>query len=128
MSINDNISIKSELKTVPENDPVKPKPPTTTHSPVIIEGIPLSKPSPVMVETVLSDEASEVSLLRDHLVAQQAEQSKLNQAILKSFENLGKGIKIHDKGADMMTKMVVAQTSASFPSLPAECTDTTIGE
>ena len=81
-----------------------------------------------MVETVLSVEVFKVSLFRDHLVAQQAEQSKLNQAILKSFENLGKGNKIHDKGTDMMTKMVVAQISASFSPIPTECTDATMGE
>ena len=81
-----------------------------------------------MVETVLSDEASQVSVLCDHLVAQQLEQSKVNQAILQSFENLGKGSSIHDKGADMMTKMVVQSKSASFPPLPTECTDTTMGE
>ena len=81
LSLNDNISIKSELETVPENDPFKSKPSTTTCSPMIIEGIPLSKPSSFMVETVLSDEASQVSALRDHLLAQQAEQSRVNQAI-----------------------------------------------
>ena len=128
LSLNDNISIKSELETVPENDPVKSKPSPKTRSPVIIEGIPLSKTSPIMVETVLSDEASQVSVLRDHLVAQQAEQSKVNQAILQSFENLDKGNTIHDKGADMMTKMVVQSKSAPLPPLPTECTDTTMGQ
>ena len=44
------------------------------------------------------------------------------------MEDLGKGNKIHNKGADMMTKMVVTQTSASFPPLPVECTNTTMGE
>ena len=81
-----------------------------------------------MVKTVLSDDASEESLLRDHLMSQQAEQAKVNQTILKQFESLGKGNKIDDKGADMMTKLVIAQTSVSFPPSPAESTDTTMGE
>ena len=38
------------------------------------------------------------------------------------------GNKIQDKGADMMTKMVLTQTVAFFPPLPLECTDTTMGE
>ena len=61
LNINDNTSIKSELETVPEDDPVKALPSTTTRSPIIIKGVPLSKPSPAMVETVLSDYVSEVS-------------------------------------------------------------------
>ena len=84
LSINDNVSIRSELETVPENDAVKlPK------STVIIKGVPEPKPAAIMVKTVLSDDASEVSLLCDHLIAQQAQQAKLNQAILKQIESLG---------------------------------------
>ena len=129
LSLNDNTSIKLELETVPENDPIKSKPSPKTKSPVIIEGIPSSKTSPILVETVHSDDASEVSLLRDNLMVQQAEQSKINQAILKSMEDLGKGsTKINDTGANLMTKMVVAQKSTTFPPLPSICTDTTRGE
>ena len=129
LSLNDNINIKSELETVPENDSIKSKPSPKIKSPVIIEGIPSSKASPILVKTVHSDDASEVSLLRDNLMAQQAEQSKINQAILKSMEDLGKGsTKINDTGANMMTKMVVAQKSNTFPPLPTVCTDTTMGE
>ena len=65
-SISDNISIRSELESVPENDAIK-----LLKSPVIIEGIPLTKSPPFMVETAQSDDASDVSLLRDHLQAQQ---------------------------------------------------------
>ena len=129
LSLNDNISIKSELETVPENDSIKSKPSPKIKSPVIIESIPSSKASPILVKTVHSDDASEVSLLRDNLMAQQAEQSRINQAILKSMEDLGKGsTKINDTGANMMTKMVVAQKSDTFPPLPTVCTDTTMGE
>ena len=81
-----------------------------------------------MVKTVLSDELSEVSLLRDILISQREEQSKITQAVLERFENLGKGTKIEDKGADMMTKLVILQTSASFTLIPAEATDTIMGE
>ena len=65
LNINDSTNIKSEIETVPEDDPVKPPSSTTTRSPVIFKGVPLSKPSPIMVETVLSDDVSEVSLLCD---------------------------------------------------------------
>ena len=70
LNINDTTSIKSELENVPKDDPAKPPPSTTTRSPVIIEGVPSSKPSPIMVETVLSDDVFEVSLLRDALISQ----------------------------------------------------------
>ena len=123
LSINDNVSIRSELETVPENDAVK-----SPTLPVIIVGVLEPKPAAIMVETVLSDDASEVSLLRDHLMSQQAEQAKVNQAILKQFESFGKGNKIDDKGADMMTKLVIAQTSASVPPFPAESTNLKMGE
>ena len=76
----ENDSVMKELETVPEDDsvtlpPTSTKlPPTFTKSqtrpPVIVEGIPLSKSSPVMVETVLSeDDVSEVTILRDKLAA-----------------------------------------------------------
>ena len=130
MNLNDNISIKSELETVPENDAVKPMPSntTTTSAPVIIEGVPSSKPPPFMAETVFSDEASQISALRDHLIVQQAEQAKVNQGILSAMENIGKGNAINDKGADIMTKLVVQSKDDTFPSIPKECTDTTMGE
>ena len=88
---------------------------------MIIEGIPLTKLPPFMVEMVnsvsQSDDFSDVSLLCDHLQAQQDQQTKVNQAIIKSITDLN-GNKSHDKGADMMTKMVLTQTVASFPPLP----------
>ena len=55
--------MRSELESVSENDAIK-----LLKSPMIIEGIPLTKLSPVMVETVQSDDTSKVSLLRDHLL------------------------------------------------------------
>ena len=126
LSINDNVSIKSELESVPENDAIK-----SVKSLMIIEGIPLTKSRPFMVKTAnsvsQSDDASDVLILRDHLQAQQEQQTKVNQAILKSMEDLN-GNKIHDKGADKMTKMVLTQTVTSFPPLPMECIDTTMGE
>ena len=70
LNVNDSTSIKSELKTIPEDDQIKPPPSTTTCSPVIIKGVILPKPSPIMVKTVLSDDVSEVSLLRDALISQ----------------------------------------------------------
>ena len=82
LGLNDNTSIKSELETVPENNPVKPAASTTTRPSVIIEGVPSSEPSPFMAETVLSEEASKVSALCDHLLVQQAEQTKMNKGIL----------------------------------------------
>ena len=57
---------------------------------MIIKGVPESKPSPVMVKTVLSDEVSEISLLRDILISQREEQVKVTKVVLKQFENLGK--------------------------------------
>ena len=81
-----------------------------------------------MVKTVLSNEVSEVLLLSDILISQREEQAKVTQAVLKQFKNLGMGNKIEDKGANMMTKLVVSQTSASFTPIPAEATDTTMGE
>ena len=65
--------------------------------------------------------------MRDHLQASQDQQTKVNQAIIKSITDLN-GNKIHDKGANMMTKMVLTQTVASFPPLLVECTNTTMGE
>ena len=66
-------SVVKELETVPEDDSVK-LPPTSTKSqnrpPFIVEGVPLLKSSPVMVETVLSeDDVSKASILRDELIA-----------------------------------------------------------
>ena len=40
-----------------------------------------------MVETVLSANVSEVSLLRDALISQREEQAKITQAMLDRFEN-----------------------------------------
>ena len=128
LKINDTTSIKSELKTVPEDNPVKSPPSTTTCSPVIIKGVPLSKSSPIMVETVLSDGVSEVSLLPDALISQREEQANITQAVLDRFENLGKGTKIEDKSADMMTKLGISQTSAAFTAISADATDTAMGE
>ena len=49
--------------------------------------------------------------------------------MLERFENLGKGSKIEDKEkADMMTKLVIAQISAAFTTIPEDATNTTIGE
>ena len=97
---------------------------------MIIEGIPSTLP-PFLVVTVESvshsDDASNVSLLCDHLKVSQEQQAKVNQAIIQSITNLN-GNKIHKKGADMMTKMVVQSKSDTFPPLPTECTDTTMGE
>ena len=128
----ENDSVVKELETIPEDDsvtlpPTSTKlpptstqlPPTSTKSqtrpPVIVEGIPLSKSSPVMVGTVLSDDDIwEVTILRDELAAQCKEQAKITQAILDQFTNLSKGSKIADKGQDMMIKMVLAQTADNF--------------
>ena len=70
----------------------------------------MPKLSPVMVETVISeDDVSEVTMLHEELKAQGKEQAKINQAILKSFEDLSKGssMKIADKGQEMFTKIVL---------------------
>ena len=48
--------------------------------------------------------------------------------MLDQFENLNKGSKIANKGADMMTKLVLAQTSANFNPVPKDATDTALGE
>ena len=82
-----------------------------------------------MVETVLSeDDVSEVTLLRDELIFKRKEQTKVTQAILDQFLNLNKGSKIADKGADMMTKLVLAQTNANFNPVPKDATNTAMGE
>ena len=81
------------MEIVREDDPVKQPPSTTTRSPFIIKGVPLTKSSPIMVETLLSDELSEVSLLRNVLISHCEKQSKITQAVLDWFENLGKGIR-----------------------------------
>ena len=128
MNINDTTSITSELETVPEDDPVKPPTSNTNHSPVIIEGVPLSKSSPIMVKTVLSDDFSELSLLRDALISQREEQTKITQAVLDQFGNLGKGTKIKDKCANMMTKLAISQISAAFTTIPTNTTDTEMVE
>ena len=70
---------------------------------MIIEGITVSKPSSIMIEIVLSDEVFEVSLLSDILISQREEQAKITQTVFEQYVNLGKGKKIEDKGADMMT-------------------------
>ena len=113
------------LETVPEDDSIS-LPPTTTKSPptstksqnrppVIVKGIPVSKSSPVMVETVIfEDDTLEVLTLREELEAQRKEQAKITQAVLHQFENLNKGTKIADKGQEMFSKMVLAQTAANF--------------
>ena len=129
LNIVNTTSTTMELETVPEDNPVKPPPPsTTTRSPVIVEGVPLPKSSSIMVETVLSDDVSEVSLLRDALVSQRKEQAMITQAVLDRFENLGKGNKIKGKGANMMTKLVIAQTSAAFTAISKDAIDTVMGE
>ena len=56
-----------------------------------------------MIEIVLSDEVFEVSLLSDILISQREEQAKITQTVFEQYVNLGKGKKIEDKGADMMT-------------------------
>ena len=128
LNIVDTNSTTMELGTVPEDNPVKPPSSTTTRSPVIVEGVPLPKSSPIMVEIVLSDYVSEVSLLRDALISQRKKQAKITQVVLARFENLGKGTKIEEKGADMMTKLVIAQTIAAFTAIPEDATDTAMGE
>ena len=82
-----------------------------------------------MVETVLSeDDVSEVTILRDELATQRKEQAKITQAVLDQFANLNKGSKITDKGVDMMTKMVLAQTAANFDPIPKVAFGTAMGE
>ena len=81
-----------------------------------------------MVGTFISDDASEVSLLRDALISQREEQAKITQAVLDRFKNLGKGTKIENNGAEMMTKLVIAQTSAVFKAIPEDTTDTAMVE
>ena len=75
LDINEVNSTTKELETVREDDSVKlPPTSTTSHPPVIVEGIPLTTSLPVMVETILSeDDVSEVSLLRDELRFQREE-------------------------------------------------------
>ena len=71
-----------KLETVSEDDSVKlPFTSTTSRPPVIIKSVPLTTLLLVMVETVLSDDMSEVSL-RDELKFQHKEQKKVTQAIL----------------------------------------------
>ena len=100
------------LETVPEDDSVSlpptstKSPPTSTksqtRSPIIVEGILLSKSSPVMVETVISeDDTSEVTTLQEELEARRKEQAKITQYILHQIESLNKGRKIADKGQDI---------------------------
>ena len=66
------------METVPKDDSVKPQPmsvkipplSTTIRPPIIVEGVPLLKLSPVMVKTVLSEDGvSNVSLLQDKLIS-----------------------------------------------------------
>ena len=102
-----------------------------TYKPVVVEGIPMSTSPPFMAETVISeDEASEVTTLHEELKAQGKEQAKINQAVLKSFENLSKGTatKIADKGQEMFTKMVLNQSAENFDPIPKLTTDTAMGE
>ena len=91
-----------------------------------------------MVETVTSkertnsseDEVSEVTTLHEEVKAQGKEQAKINQAILKLFEELSKGssMKIADKGQEMFTKIILNQTAADFDPIPKIATDTSMGE
>ena len=128
------------LEIVPEDDSIslpltstKP-PPTSTKSQtcpsVVVKGIPLSKSSTVVIETVISDdEASEVTTLHEELKAQGKEQAKINQTILNQFENLSKGSsKISDKGQEMFSKMVLNQSAANFEPIPKLATDTAMEE
>ena len=142
----ENDSVVKELETVQEDDlvtlpPTSTKllststklPPTSTKSQTrpqfIVEGIPLSKSSPVMIETVLSvDDVLESTILQDKLAAQHKEQVKIIQAVLDQFMNLSKGSKIADKGQDMMTKLVLAQTADNFEPIPKVASDTAVGE
>ena len=127
LNIVDTNSTTTGLETFPEDNSVKPPSSTTTQSPVIVEGVPLPISSPIMVEIVLSDDVSEVSLLLDALISQREEQAKITQAVLDRFKNLGKGTKIEDKGAYMMAKLVIAQTSAAFTAISEDATDTAMG-
>ena len=107
LNIVDNNNNTTELETVPEENPIKSTSSTTTWSPVIVKGILLTKPSLNLVETVISDGVSELSLLCDVLISQREEQAKITQVFLDRFKNLGKATKIEDKGADMTTKLVI---------------------
>ena len=142
MDLLSNIEIDSvvkELEIVPEDDlvtlpPMSTKLPSTsnkshTRPPIIVEGVPSSKSSPILVETVLSeDDVSEVTILREELLAQRKEQVKVTQAVLDQFANLNKGSKIADKGADMMSRLVLSQTVANFSPIPKVASNTAMGE
>ena len=84
--------------------------------------------TPAMIENLSSDDISQVSMLCDNLRFQREEQSKVTHAVFDLFENLGKGSKIEDKGANMMIKSDLAQTSAVFSQIPSDTTDNTMGE
>ena len=54
LNIVDSNSTTTELETVPEDNPVKSTSSTTTRSPVIIEGILLTKSSPSLPKSIFS--------------------------------------------------------------------------
>ena len=71
LNIVEATSATKELEAVPEDDSVKlPPTSTTSRPPIIVEEVSLVKSSPVMVETILSeDDVSEVSLICNALIS-----------------------------------------------------------
>ena len=115
---NVNCTMK-EFEMVTADDSVEPPPTSSTQRPpVIVGGVLLKTSSLVLVKTVSEDAVSQVSMLCDELRFQCEEQSKVTQVVLDQFVNLGKESKTEDKGANMMTKLVLARQmrlSRQFP-------------
>ena len=78
LDINEVNNATKELETVPKDNSVKlPSTSITSRPPVIVEGVPSTTQSPVMVGTILFDNVSQVSMLRDELKFQRKEQQKV---------------------------------------------------